>query len=240
MMQHNNLSHIILPENNHRNHTHPALLIGIKRQNYNGNWFQTRKALSAQGVGMLSLPLFIEFLTHLQIGPVYNQNGIKIPSVHSQEILTSILQEHAMEWLDASFETKNQDLFVTYPTFNTDSTYTPIQEPLEQHLNYEQMLQQHLTHFNLSSLLNHPTRLGFPSTHTQTPTPSTTNIEYEPPRPQRVITFGIPDKYCGNATQHHLEKPSTQSPLLNCSAIPNIPSHNRKARIMQLYQLGGN
>ena len=118
---------------------HPKLEkdgIPVAKQNkyYNQNWFDAHSSLQQEGLTMLTIKEFIDFLNTLKTD-AHDLSGNKIPESERLEIYNEITQKKnpwRAEWLDSDFKVVNGILHINSNHRKTNGNLIPqVSEPLE-------------------------------------------------------------------------------------------------------------
>jgi len=124
---------------------------------YKKNWYEAHEELHKQGLQMLTIPEFIEFIKYLKNG---DQN-----KGESEQILDEILTVRDFwraEWLDANFKIINEKLHINYNHRIINGKLKPLNsEPLE-----DCLMKDKIIGINLDYWLKNPTKQGLPRKNT--------------------------------------------------------------------------
>ena len=163
-------------------HGYPDTLIKMKKSLFNRNWNEQHEQLSQNGMHMLTIRKFADFLTLLKTGKAYDGNGNRI----SQQKIDSILDEITAlrnpwraEFLDALFEEKNGVLHINYNHRIKNGKLQALNsEPLDC------LMQDKTPGINLDSWLKTADKHGLPTTRTKNG-----DLRYWHPRANRAAGF---------------------------------------------------
>ena len=115
------------------------------------NWYEAHKELHKQGLQMLTIPEFIEFIKYLK----------RNPTKDSEKILDEILTARKPwrgEWLDADFKFIDDKLHINYNYRTINGELKPLNsEPLE-----DCLMENKEPGIDLEYWLNNPTKQGLP------------------------------------------------------------------------------
>jgi len=119
------------------------------------NWYEAHEELHKQGLQMLTIPEFIEFIKYLKQNP--NQENDKV----LDEVLT-VRKPWRFEWLDANFKVINKKLHINYNHRTINGELKPLNsEPLE-----DCLMEDNVLGIDLEYWLNNPTKQGLPGKDT--------------------------------------------------------------------------
>ena len=129
------------------------LYVAKERTLYEKNWYEAHKDLHKQGLQMLTIPEFIEFIKYLKSG--YQKRG------EAEQIWDEILTVRdpwRSEWLDADFKVINEKLHINYNHRTINGELKPgNSEPLE-----DCLMENKAPGIDLEDWLNNPTKQGLP------------------------------------------------------------------------------
>jgi len=129
-----------------------------KERTLNGkSWYEAHRQLHNQGLQMLTIPEFIEFIKYLKEG--YQDRK------EAKQILGEILKVREPtrgEWLDANFKVINDRLCINYNHRTINGELKPFNsEPLE-----DCLMENKLPGIDLDYWFNNPTKQGLPKKNT--------------------------------------------------------------------------
>ncbi len=125
---------ILLPGKRHGNYSYPDMLVSMNIIYKDKSWNQAHILLKKQGMMMLTMRQFVDFLNVLMSRNVFDAAGNKISSKKVHEILSGVLTEgESGEWLDAAFNYKKEfdQVYITYHKIGANGLEEGITEPLQ-------------------------------------------------------------------------------------------------------------
>jgi len=163
---------------------YPDTLIKMKKGLFDMDWNEQHEQLSQNGMHMLTIRKFVDFLNLLKTGKAYDGNGNRISERELDsildDILTALRNPWRAEYLDAYFEEKNGVLHINYNHRIKNGKLIALNsEPLE-----ECLMRDKVPGINLDSWLKTADKHGLPTTRTKNG-----DLYYWHPRENRVAGF---------------------------------------------------
>jgi len=129
------------------------LYVAKEKTLHGKDWYQTHKELHKQGLQMLTIPEFIEFIKYLKNG--YQDRK------EAEQILDEILpgrKPWRAEWLDANFKVINEKLHIDYNNRMINGKLKPLSSELLE----DCLMEDKILGINLDYWLKNPTKHGLP------------------------------------------------------------------------------
>jgi len=152
------------------------LYFAKERSHLGKNWYDTHRELHKQNLRMPTIPQFIEFLKYLRGDPTDENTRVYNEITKVDGIAWKI------EWLDAKFYAKGDELWVDYNHIasSIEKGFSPQnEEKVEGHL-----MQDKTPGVSLEYWLNNPTKQGLPQENSEQG-----DLLYWHPRKKRVAGF---------------------------------------------------
>ena len=128
-------NYLILPGRSQGSYAYPDLLVAKDRSHPGKNWNDCHAELHKENFSMLTIRQFVDFISELKSGKIYNGQGTKISQTQIDALLEDILTQrepYRAEWLDADFKLVNKILHINYNHRTLNGQLTPQKsEPLE-------------------------------------------------------------------------------------------------------------
>ncbi len=122
----------------HGSYSYPDLMVAKSLSHHGKDWYQCQEALHQDGMSMLTLRQFVDFLSLLKSGKAFDGKGQKVSSSELETLLKEITEQRnpwRAEWLDARFENKKGRLYINYEHRTIDGKLTAKKsEPLVDYL----------------------------------------------------------------------------------------------------------
>ena len=128
-------SYLILPGKTHGTYSYPDILIAIDRVHLGKNWTECQETLAEEGSFMPTPRQYVDFLSHLKSGKVYDGTGARVDSGKISAILDDILtvrDPYRAEWLDAKFTQQRSQWYITYHKIKSNGTLEEVTDPLQE------------------------------------------------------------------------------------------------------------
>ena len=176
-------SYLILPGKTHGTYSYPDILIAIDRVHLGKNWTECQETLAEEGSFMPTPRQYVDFLSHLKSGKVYDGTGARVDSGKISAILDDILtvrDPYRVEWLDAKFTQQRNQWYITYHKIKSNGNLEEVTEPLQ-----ECLMSDKLPGISLDYWLKNATSQGLPTKGTENG-----SLYYWHPRNKAVSGFG--------------------------------------------------
>ena len=164
---------------------YPDTLVAMEKSLFDMDWNEQHEQLSQNGMHMLTIRKFADFLTLLKTGKAYDGKGNRISQQKIDSILddiTAVRDPWRGEYLDAYFEEKNGVLHINYNHRIQNGKLIALNsEPLE-----ECLMRDKVPGINLDSWLKTADKHGLPTTRTKNG-----DLWYWHPRKNRVAGFYV-------------------------------------------------
>ncbi len=128
------------------------LYFAKERSHFRKDWYNTHRELQKQNLKMPTIPQFVEFLKYLRADRTAE-------NIRVYEEITEVRSPLRMEWFDAKFYAKGDELWVAYNHIvdSNGSVVAQENEKLEGHL-----MEDKDPGISLEYWLNNPTKQGLP------------------------------------------------------------------------------
>ena len=129
-----------------------GLYVAKERTHFNENWTQCNESLKQEGQGlfMMNMYEFVEFLKHLKENPNQENNSI-------YESITAVRSPYRGEWIDARFNQKQKKMVIDYHKLDPIGNRELVHEALVDYLD-----ENKTPGIDLEEWINNSTTQGFP------------------------------------------------------------------------------